>query len=341
MKKKARLSPLKCIFIFLIFFNIISCGSNKKKVKTNASNLKEKNRVDTALPSFNKDSAFDFIKAQTDFGPRVPNTKAHELCLDYLRTKFQNYGAKIYTQKVDLKAYNGEILHSTNIIASFHPEKNNRIFISSHWDSRPYADHDLDSKNWNTPIDGANDGASGVGVILELARLISTSSPNIGVDFILFDSEDYGAPEFYKGKKSEDDWCLGSQYWSRNTHVANYYPRYGILLDMVGGVNATFHYEYFSMNYASSVVEKVWDEASKLGYSDYFKSSMGGGITDDHVPINKIAGIKCIDIIDYNQNNPNGFYYYWHTLNDNIQNISKETLGVVGKTLVQVIYNEK
>jgi Zn-dependent M28 family amino/carboxypeptidase len=186
----------------------------------------------------------------------------------------------------------------------------------------------------------ANDGASGVGVLLEMARQFSIQKPEIGVDIIFFDAEDYGAPQNYSGA-SEDAWCLGSQYWANNPHKAGYTAEFGILLDMVGAPNATFYKEDFSMYYAAGIVEKVWSTAATLGFSNYFRDEKTGAITDDHVYINKIAGIPSIDIIQYrNEGQNSGFGHYWHTVNDTMENIDKNTLFAVGTTVMHVVYNE-
>lgn len=186
----------------------------------------------------------------------------------------------------------------------------------------------------------ANDGASGVGVLLEMARLIHKNEPTIGVDIVFLDSEDYGQSEAVGGQANEDSWCLGTQYWAANPHVQGYRARYGILLDMVGGKQATFYREQASEYYAGSVVNTVWSQAKSLGFGQYFVDEKGGAITDDHIYVNKIIGIPCIDIIQYDPNT-GGFAKYWHTVNDTMENVDKNTLFAVGTTLMHVIYNEK
>ena len=251
----------------------------------------------------------------------------------------QRFGAEVTEQRVQLKAYNNTILDARNIIGSFNPEQKTRIFLCAHWDSRPYSDNDTDSANYHTPVQGANDGASGVGVLLELARLMQQVPPTIGVDIIFFDAEDYGRPSFDKSADIGDSFCLGSQYWSRNPHKEGYKPKYGILLDMVGGKNPTFLQEYFSMLYAPDVMKMEWKKAYQLGYQDYFISQPGNPVIDDHYYINKIANIPCIDIIHYS--NQTGFVDTWHTIYDTMENIDKTTLGVVGRVVTAVVYSEK
>ena len=194
--------------------------------------------------------------------------------------------------------------------------------------------------NRTKPVLGANDGASGVGVLLEMARQMSKQQPTVGVDIIFFDVEDYGAPSDVSVPNSEDTWCLGTQYWANNPHVAGYKAKYGILLDMVGGKNAVFPREQVSMEYARDVVDKVWATGQSLGFSQYFLDQPGGIITDDHVVVNKVIGIPSIDIIHYDAN-AGGFVSTWHTVNDTMENIDINTLNAVGTTLMHVIYKEK
>lgn len=321
------------VFLALIFHACVSKGSN------NQQHISENKKAFVQPPLFNADSAYSYIARQVDFGPRVPNTAAHRQCAAYLADQLTNSGAKVIKQNVDLKAFNGDVLSSVNIIGSYQLEKKERIALFAHWDSRPWADHDPNPSNRNKPVDGANDGASGVGVLLEIARQLGQKNPEIGVDVIFFDAEDYGAPANFPGD-AEDSWCLGAQHWSRNPHVPGYQARYGILLDMVGAPAATFYKEMISMNYAAHVVEKVWTTASTLGFGSYFLNENGGGITDDHLYVNQIAGIPTIDIIQYDQQGSTGFGEYWHTSTDNMTNIDKNTLSAVGTTLLHVIYNE-
>ena len=324
---------MKKIFIFIAFFSILISCANKSQQQT-----EDKKPVN--VPAFNADSAYYFVKTQVDFGARVPNTEAHRQCAAYLSQTLKRFGAEVIEQRAVLTAFNGDKLNAVNIIGSFNPESSNRVLLFAHWDSRPWADNDPDPANHKTPVMAANDGASGVGVLLEMARQFSIQKPEIGVDIIFFDAEDYGAPQNYSGA-SEDAWCLGSQYWANNPHKAGYTAEFGILLDMVGAPNATFYKEDFSMYYAAGIVEEVWSTAATLGFSNYFRDEMTGAITDDHVYINKIAGIPSIDIIQYrNEGQNSGFGHYWHTVNDTMENIDKNTLFAVGTTVMHVVYNE-
>lgn len=321
-----------------VLFACFSCNSNSSKAK----NQEAEKVPDVKAPEFDADSAYHYVKAQVDFGPRVPNTKEHAACGEYLAKKLAAHGAKVTNQFVDLTAYDGTILKARNIIGSYKPENKKRIMLCAHWDTRPWADNDPDESKHHTPILGANDGASGVGVLLEIARQINLQQPELGIDIIFFDAEDMGTPQFYQGKHAEDTWCLGSQYWSRYPHVQNYNARFGILLDMVGGKGATFYREGFSNKYAKSIVKKVWKKANESGYRAYFINEDGGYVTDDHLYVNQIAQIPTIDIIPNDESDElSSFGGFWHTVNDNMDIIDRSTLKAVGQTVMEVIYNEK
>jgi Zn-dependent M28 family amino/carboxypeptidase len=295
--------------------------------------------VKIQVPNFNSDSAFSFVKKQVDFGPRVPGSEAHKECANWLAATLESFGAQVTVQNFVTRVYTGKVMSGKNIIASYNPEAKKRIMLSAHWDSRPYGDYDLDETNNYKPIAGANDGASGVGVLLEIARLMQSQMPNIGVDIFFWDLEDFGEHRESTGNH-QNSWALGSQYWSANPHIAGYRASYGILLDMVGAENPTFFREHYSMQYAPFIVEKVWKTAYSLGYGNIFINENNGVVTDDHYYINSIAGIPTIDIIHYHPNNKSGFFPQWHTAGDNMDIISKNTLEVVGKTVTHVIYYE-
>jgi Zn-dependent M28 family amino/carboxypeptidase len=316
-----------------------SCNQpeNQKNVQQDSS----ANKPSVAVPVFNEDSAYESARVQLAFGPRVPNTPAHEKCAAYLIGKLKAFTPDVVVQKGKIQAFNGTRLNFQNIIASWKPETPNRILLCAHWDSRPWADHDPDPKNRTKPVDAANDGASGVSILLEVARQLSLAKPSIGVDIILFDAEDYGPPEDMKIANSDQYWGQGAQYWATNPHKAGYTARYGILLDMVGAKNATFLMEGVSMEYASDIVKSVWSTANRIGYSSYFLFEQGGYITDDHIPINKIMNIPTIDLIHLTKASGTGFYPYWHTTGDTFDKLDKNTLKVVGQTLLTVIFEEK
>jgi hypothetical protein len=326
----------KTITYFLIITNLfIGCncekGKHEHKANESAVNVEKVN-----APAFNSDSSYVFIKTQVDFGPRVPNTTSHDACGDYLIKKLESFGLKAKTQKFEAKTFDGKKLNLTNIIGSYNPDAATRILLTAHWDTRPFADQD--SVNKNKPIDGANDGASGVGILLEVARAIHAAKlkPNVGVDIIFFDGEDYGATEDFEGNH-QDTYCLGSQYWAKNKE--NYSAFFGILLDMAGAKGAKFAKEGISMQYAPSIVELVWNTGNGLGYGNHFIDFKSSAITDDHFYINSIAQIPTIDIIEYDPNGSSYFGSYWHTHKDTMEVIDKETLKAVGQTLLEVIYN--
>ena len=270
------------------------------------------------------------------------NSKAHDLCEEWIVSKFKAFGMDVTTQKADLKGFDGTILKSTNIIASYKSELANRILLCAHWDSRPWADNDPDEANHKTPVLAANDGASGVAVMLEVARQLPDTL-GIGVDFVCFDAEDWGVPQWSDAVDDGNSWALGAQYWAANCSKkqAKTY-RFGILLDMVGGQGAQFYKEGMSLQYASSVVDKVWRAAQVVGFGSMFPTQTGSRITDDHIPVNRVAKIPTIDIIPYYPNcEQSSFGPTWHTVNDDMTHIDKNTLQAVGQTMIQVIFSEK
>ena len=326
---------MKILNLYLISIILLaSCSNDKKTNFSRGENIKTK----ISIPNFNSDSSYYFVKKQVDFGPRVISTKAWDECSKYLVDKLNSYNAFVKVQEAPIKTYDGKEHVLRNIIASFSVEKNNRIALFAHWDSRHIADHD--SVNTKQPILGANDGGSGVGVLLEIARNLNNQSPNIGVDIILFDAEDYGQPENSQYPIMNESWCLGSQYWSKNPHIKNYYAKYGILLDMVGGENARFRYEGTSAYYASDILKKVWDMAHKIGYSDYFIFKSSPQIMDDHYYVNTLMAIPTIDIIEFDPSTKTNFNKHWHTHADNMNNVNRKTLKAVGQTVLNVIYSE-
>ena len=296
-----------------------------------------------AGPAFSADSAYSFCQQQCDFGPRTMNSEAHDRCADWIAAKFRQYGLTVSRQQADLRGYDGTVLHSTNIIAAWKPERQSRVMLCAHWDSRPWADNDPDPQNHRRPVMAANDGASGVAVMIEVARLL-TDSVSVGVDFVCFDAEDWGTPQWAEsGDGDADTWALGAQHWAEQYGRQAQKPqiKYGILLDMVGGQGARFYQEQVSMHFAPDVVRRVWDAAETVGYGSYFPKEEGGGITDDHVPVNQKARIPCIDIIPYYPDcEASSFGPTWHTVNDDMAHIDRNTLRAVGQTVIQVLFTE-
>jgi hypothetical protein len=287
------------------------------------------------VPEFSADSAYAFIKKQVDFGPRVPNTYGHAETRKYLESKFREYaGANaVFAQEFTSPGYSGKDLQMANIIAAFNTSASDRIMLCAHWDTRPRADED--TARTADYIAGADDGGSGVGVLLELARVFSDQNPPIGVDIVLFDGEDYGTQGDLK------NYFLGSRYWAQNPPVPGYKPRFGILLDMVGATDAQFPKENYSMNYAPNLVEELWQIAEGKGYGHYFLNEQGAGVLDDHYIVNQYTDIPVIDIINHTSNTEGNIVFaeHWHTHRDDMPIIGKETLQAVGDVLLELIYN--
>lgn len=319
-----------CLALLLV---LSSCGDKKEKEKPEAGTPA------LTVPPFHADSALSFLEKQVSFGPRIPNTKAHRETGDYLIAKLRSYGARVSVQEFKATTFDGQELQLRNIMGSFRPEVQKRILLAAHWDTRPYSDKDPDAPMKS--FDGANDGASGVAVLLEIARNLKTPT-NVGIDIIFFDGEDWGteAGEVPLPSGLDSWWCLGSQHWSKHRHPPGYRAYYGILLDMVGGHNAQFFQEGSSVFYAPQIVKKVWSTAARMGYPSTFVEQKQAPITDDHLFVNQLAEIPMIDITPYD---PATGYFgaFHHTQKDNLQGISKETLERVGRVVTQVIYSEE
>ncbi|WPR76305.1 M28 family peptidase [Algoriphagus sp. NG3] len=291
-------------------------------------------------PVFNPDSAYAFVQKQVDFGPRVPETEGHKATKNWLISKFKGYGFAVETQDFQAKTYDGLTWNLSNIIASYNPEASKRILLAAHYDTRRIADKD--TERIAEPIDGANDGGSGVGVLVEIARVIGTQElkPDVGIDIILFDGEDDGEPEGSQTRNREQDfwWCLGSQHWSKNKHKPNYSAYYGILVDLVGAKGARFYREGYSRQYASGILKKVWDNAAEIGQSDFFIYKDSPEIIDDHAFVNEYAKIPMINIIEFSPDY--GFGQYHHKHSDNMDIIDRRTLQAVGETVLFTVYQE-
>ncbi len=338
IKKKREMKHKYILPIALILTTTLfaACKSTKKADTEQLADI-------AVGPQFDADSAYAFCEKQCSFGERTMNSKAHDDCAQWIVDKFKQYGCTVIEQKADLKGFDGTILKSNNIIASYKPELTTRILLCAHWDSRPWADNDPDSTNWRKPVMAANDGASGIAVMLEVARQIQKAdSLQIGVDFVCFDAEDWGVPQWSDATDNGDSWALGAQYWAENPHKPGYEARFGILLDMVGGTGARFYQEGMSRQFAQSIVNKVWAAARTAGYESLFPNEQGGFVTDDHIPVNQKAGIPTVDIIAYYPNcQQSSFGPIWHTVNDTMENIDRNILKAVGQTVIQVLYSEK
>lgn len=301
--------------------------------------------ISNNIRAFSADSAYQYIASQMSFGARVPNSHAHKACGDWLVRELQRHGAHVEEQHGFMIDYAGNQQAIRNIIGHIEGTTSSTILLCAHWDCRPWCDEEEDYDKRFQPVPGANDGASGVGVLLEIARqlniLKTENNPIPSVSIIFFDCEDMGTPNHYTGPQREDTWCLGSQYWATQYKHTPTEQRikyhYGILLDMVGDPSATFPREYISVSYAGGYVEHMWRIASQLGYGRYFTNQTAYPITDDHLYVNKIAGIPCLDVIDYKTTNLTGFADWWHTTQDDMRNINKQTLHAVGQTVMTTI----
>lgn len=333
------------------FAALLSAAISALGLTAGCSGQKASGTADTAMgaqvavPTFNADSAMANLTAQTSLGPRVPGTPEHAAAVAMLTGRLESLGAKVLTQGNKVTDIAGRTYTVQNIHASLNPEARRRILLMAHYDTRPWADADPDASNHSRPIPGANDGASGVAVILEILRVASQNPAPVGIDVLLTDAEDSGltAPDdadMPTLMRYENSWCTGAQQWVQSPEFqALPAPEFGILLDMVGAPSATFHPEYFSMQYAPTVVEKIQAAAARAGASSYFPTALSGAINDDHVHLNQ-AGIPTANIIDTRPGTERGFNATWHTMADGPQNISPATLQAVGNTLLNLIYNE-
>ncbi|GHS86690.1 glutamine cyclotransferase [Bacteroidia bacterium] len=312
-----------------------ACGGHSNKARSNSTSVQQ---VTLTKPAFDMDTAFMYVAEQVRFGARIPASKAHQQCANYLEKILTNYADQVITQPFTSKLWDGSTARGVNVIGSFNPTAERRIVLAAHWDSRATADRDLNADNHRKPLLGANDGASGVGVLLEVARQLSLNKTDVGVDIILFDLEDQGTPE-YVNQDNMNSWCLGAQYWAANLHRPGYKANYGILLDMVGCYNPCFTKEATSQRLAPDIQNNVWQRAQELGFSYCFKNTLTSGVLDDHYFVNTIAGIPMIDLIQYDPTTPSHFFPQWHTMEDDLQHVDKQTLQIVGQVLLSLIYS--
>jgi Zn-dependent M28 family amino/carboxypeptidase len=323
------------LYLLVVALTVIACSPDNEpdREKSSASaEKKEKKTVRMVVPPFNADSAYSYIRSQVEFGPRIPGSAAHQRCATWLEEKFRSFGLEVIIQKGVATTYDKKRFNISNVIASHNPDAPERVLLCAHWDTRPYADRD-EGEDLNKPFDGANDGASGVGVLLEIARQVAMTDPAIGIDFILFDLEDYGNSDV------DDSWCLGAQYWAKNLHKPGYYARFGILLDMVGAAGAQFPKEGTSRYFASGLVNRIWRTAEKLGHGNKFIDRNSNPTTDDHLYVNREANIPCVVIVHYDPVKGDYFPHH-HRVTDNMENIDKGTLKAVGETVMNVVFEE-
>lgn len=319
--------------VFLISLGLFLIFASCKNESQNTS-IAEVETKKVPVPAFNPDGAYEKIEKQLAFGYRVPGTKAHKNTQEWIATTMESYGATITKQDFEASFLGKKNVACTNIMAQINPEFSKRILLAAHYDSRMVAEKDDERKD--EPIPGADDGASGVAVLMQIAEALKEHPIDMGVDFLFFDAEDQGGSNVGE----ELTWALGSQHWSKNIAPKGYRASYGILLDMVGSEKATFGKEDYSKYYAGLLVDKVWTLAQNMGYSDFFQDFSAGRVTDDHKYVNEFAKIPMIDIINMSPDDRMSFGKYHHTHDDNINVISKRTLRVVGQVVLAVLYNE-
>ena len=325
------LQSIAVVFCLVLF--VQSCSKEEEQPAVTEPQVQK----NYSVPVFPGKKSMEYVVKQVEFGPRVPNSEAHKNCADWMVETFEAAGWDVIEQEFTATAYTGDELESNNIIAQYNPKAKRRLLFAAHWDTRPFADSPLSTKDKDQPIDGADDGASGVAVLMELAEVIAQNpieSADLGVDIILFDSEDYGDAS----GKTKDSYCLGSQYWSKNKHVAGYNADFGILLDMVGSEAPRFTKEEGSMYFAGNIMNRVWQLAQDMGMGDKFVNETSTMIIDDHYYVNTIAKIPMIDIINRPADTETGFGQYWHTHDDTVDIISEKSLKDVGQLLSAVIY---
>ena len=277
-------------------------------------------------PEFPADSAFELLRRQVEFGPRVPGSEGHAAQLAWMTEFLRERADTLLLQPFTHSTAAGETLELTNLFARFRPDDGTRILVLAHWDTRPRADLEGTPEDRATPIPGANDGGSGTAVLLQLADVLARHPPPIGVDILLVDGEDWGP--------GSQDMYLGAKYFAAN-RPPGYRPLYGVLVDLVGDRNPVYPIEGNSQQYAPEVVDRVWRMAERLGHGARFPRRSGIPITDDHIPLNH-AGIRTINIIDFDYGPGNR---YWHTLEDDLDQVAPTGLGVVGEVLVALIWN--
>lgn len=284
-----------------------------------------------SIPTFNGGQAFTYLQQQCAFGPRNPGSEGYGKTLNYILEHFQSLADTMFVQPFSYTVTRtGETFQLQNIIAQFHPEQEPQILITAHWDTRPWGDQDPDPNRRREPISGANDGASGVAVIMELAGILNANPPPVGVTLVLFDGEDLG--------ESGNSWSYaqGSQYFARNVPITGI--REAINLDMVGDAELELYIERISLQQNPELVRTLWKLARQLELPA-FRSEARHTIFDDHVPLFELAGIKAVDIIDFDY--PNRYQNYWHTHDDIQEHCSANSLEQIGTLMVHYIYGQK
>src|SRR5213596_1699021 len=276
---------------------------------------------------FDGSRAFGYVEQQMAFGPRIPGTPGHERAGDWLVAQFRARADTVWVQPFAHVTQRGDTLHLRNILARFRPAAAERVLFLAHWDTRPRADQSANLGQQRLPVPGANDGASGVAVLLGVADALKAKPPAVGVDLLFVDGEDYG--DF---TKDSTDVLIGSRYFAAH-QPPGYPPLFAVLFDMVGDKDLRIGYEGNSQAFAPEVVDRVWRTANELGYERYFIPQVESTLIDDHVALQK-AGIHAIDVVDFNYGPGNS---YWHTTEDTIDKVSAASLKVVGDVAVALV----
>jgi hypothetical protein len=271
--------------------------------------------------------AFGYIEQQLQFGPRIPGTAGHERTGDWILQHLRATADTVVVQSIAFKTRSGEILHLRNFFARFRPSATERVLLLAHWDTRPHADQSANLGQQRLPVPGANDGASGVAVLLGVAEALKAKPPALGVDLLFTDGEDYGT-DWDHWEDSTSDVLIGSRYFAAH-QPAGYQPLFAVLFDMVADKDQQFYYEGNSQSFAPEVVDRVWRTATDLGYGRIFLPGVRNTLTDDHVALQK-GGIHAIDVVDFN-------YPYWHTTDDTIDKVSAASLQVVGDVALALV----
>lgn len=267
---------------------------------------------------FDADTAWSFLERQVAFGPRVPGTASHRACGEWIAATLTRMGGTMEWSSFSYRDPEGTAWPLVNVIGRFGPEGGGRLLLVAHWDTRPWADQDPDPANRDKPIPGANDGASGVAVLLEIARHLGTAELPRGVDILFVDGEDLGRTG------DNDGFCQGSRYFA-SQGLGGY--RRAVVLDMVADRDQAFPVESFSLRFAPEVVDWVWKRGQKLS-PEIFSTVIGPSVFDDHMPLIE-AGLPAADVIDFD-------YPSWHTLADDLDAVSRESLGAVGKVILSL-----
>lgn len=326
------------LFSTIIALAFAACHNGNNKVSAPSTTI---DYSQVAIPQFSADSAYQYVADQVAFGYRTPGSVGQRKCAAYLVSQMERWCDTVIVQNFHSTLWDGTQVPGSNIIASIEAREgtanNQRILLAAHWDSRLWADHDPDEANHHHPIDGANDGASGVGVLMEMARVISAQRPSVAIDIIFFDLEDQGVPE-WADEYQDDTWCLGSQYWSQHLHRPYYTAAYGILLDMVGTQQPRYTKEQVSRQFASGALNKMWSAAAALGHDKIFVNADTDPILDDHFYVNRLANIPMLDIV---QNNAEcSFFPHWHTISDNMEHVDKNSLLITAEVILKTIYGD-